>query len=414
MAFIATSVSGTASRSAHVVFSVCLLSLVTGLQHRLADSSGTENALCADPTVLFAEDGLPPRLGPNAPIDPVQAAKTIQNLQTFIGAELRDGYTSIVIMGDSTMSGVVSNLLGISEEAEQHKWLLHTTNDRPVAVHFTNDHSAVAPGGEWYEPDAQNSPVAKLVLERSQAAQESLHSMNCTWAGGVSTYLFTGGPLEGLVVHDWGFIPEYGDACWKPCMPEAVKAFKASAVLWNIGFHLLNQKFDKEICARRQNMAKENCGDYKELVKMGTHQFLDVVPIVIFRSTNHLCEAKHRDFICTQLVTEYDWWQNDSMRPQLEEACHENCPLIANHLKCYDFLMSSRATDLFYEQSINAIVELQAEVPLRASRIHMLDAYESSKQCCDSSCNATDDGEHYTGLDRGLVDQLAVLLARSV
>lgn len=307
------------------------------------------------------------------------------------------------------MAGMVDDLLNLTKEVAWARWTVHVTNDRPKAVHYTNDGSWVEPGEEWHDPAALDDPLAKVTVERSRAANVAMHNNGCTWGGGVETYMFKEGPLAGLSIHHWGFLPEYGEACWNSCMTHAVKAFKASAVLWNIGLHLLNHDYDAPTCEMRQNPSKENCGNYQEMVAMATRDLVKVTPKVIWKTTNMFCEERQVDMF-PSIKDKLDKWHDAAQLKSLEATCHKSCDRMGD-FTCSDWLMDGRTTTRFHKESLRALNQIKLEQPKYASSVRLLDAYAPSKKCCDRGCKReTEDGEHYRGLDRDLLRTLADIL----
>jgi len=332
--------------------------------------------------------------------------KTVADLQAFIKAH--GGSASIVLMGDSTVSGMVSDLLDIAPGVLSQTEMVHVTNDRPKGVKFHSKMPIVMPGDEWFLPEALDDPMTKSVIERSQAAVKALHSKNCTWSGGVETFVTTSGDLKGMVVHHWGFIPEYGDSCWDSCYAEAVKALQPNAMMWNIGFHLLNHDFKQSTCTTRHNPSKRHCGDYGKMVTMAMTELSAVVPMLMWRTTNFLCEplqVKAFPIVESAMVQ----WNDMSQRELLENNCHADCPEYKG-LNCGDWVMSANTTQRMYWASM-AVVEKLKDNLKHGNRVHVLDGFKATKNCCERGCEEeTADGEHYRGLDKDLIQDLAALL----
>jgi len=333
----------------------------------------------------------------------------IDDFKAFVAASPH-GWASVVLMGDSTVSGMVGDLVNFTDaiapgfKKGSEVWNAYVSNDRPKAIHHGN--SWVKPGEEWIDPSADEHPVAKQAVELAKAATQALHKKKCQWGGGLDTYVF-GGDLEGLVVHSWGYLPEYSEFCWDACFTEAMEALKPSAVMWNIGFHLLNHDFKKSTCEKRQNPAKPNCGDYKKMVKLGTAELSSVVPKVIWRTTNWLCEAK---MIESKPFLEHDLakWNVPATRAYFERQCQKDCPAYNALSSCQDWLFDSSATERLYKESMAALDSFS-----RKKGVHVLDAFSQTKQCCERGCaEGTWDGEHYRGLDRDLIAGLASILAQ--
>ena len=76
------------------------------------------------------------------------------------------------------------------------------------------DSSVVQPFGEWYDRAARSDDrVAGMVIDRALAATRVLHEKQCTWTGGMETYLFHGWPLKDLAVYSWALIPDGDMMC---------------------------------------------------------------------------------------------------------------------------------------------------------------------------------------------------------
>eukprot|EP00928_Gymnodinium_smaydae_P070130 TRINITY_DN54056_c0_g1_i1.p1 TRINITY_DN54056_c0_g1~~TRINITY_DN54056_c0_g1_i1.p1 ORF type:complete len:379 (-),score=91.06 TRINITY_DN54056_c0_g1_i1:43-1179(-) len=337
-----------------------------------------------------------------------QTDELSKTLRRFIQNQ-KEGWASLVLMGDSTVNGALTELLklvgaGCSSE-----------NDNCKNVYLGNDMEKamrrkvwVQSGGEWFEPTAMDSKVSRLAVERSQAATAALHARNCSWSGRLETYVLNKAPLDGLVVYFWGYLPELGNACWDACMTEAMAALRPSAMMWNIGFHLLQREFDKWTCERRHPFAKKNCGNYEQMVSTGMRELAGVVPKVVWRTTNWLCEKTNLMRIPYGRET-LAKWHDPLQRQLLEEECHRSCPGFGAEERCGDWLFDSRATERLYNESMSAIRSLSG-----TAGIHVLDAFKTTRDCCERGggvCKASWDGEHYDGLDRDLLLQLAHILA---
>merc|ERR1711957_55979 len=108
-----------------------------------------------------------------------------------------------------------------------------------------------------------------------------------------------------------------------------MQALKPSAVLWNVGFHLLNEDWNEKKCATRQNPAKLNCGNYEKLVEHATVDFMKASPIVFWKTTNYLCEHKKVEW-SPELEETFAKWADPSQTAALEAECHENCDKMTN------------------------------------------------------------------------------------
>eukprot|EP00928_Gymnodinium_smaydae_P088376 TRINITY_DN72474_c0_g1_i1.p2 TRINITY_DN72474_c0_g1~~TRINITY_DN72474_c0_g1_i1.p2 ORF type:complete len:425 (+),score=129.29 TRINITY_DN72474_c0_g1_i1:74-1276(+) len=340
--------------------------------------------------------------------------QTFSNLQRFVASQ--DNFASLVLFGDSTMAGVVTEILNISQEVQDTMELIYVSNDRLKRVRYGCDEACggVPPGGEWNNESAMTDVFSKAVLKRAEASTAALHASDCKSGGGLETYIFRAGPYKNLVVHHWGFLPEYSGFCWQPCMDEAMAALKPTAVVWNVGFHLLNHDFTPSICNQRHNPVKPGCGNYKEMVKMGTTGMLEAgVKQVIWKHTNWVCE-KRQIAGFPKTAKGLRKWHKKGALMKLERACASDCPQYKEAgLKCYDWFFDAHASARMYRQALLALREVRAERPDDADSILELDAFKASKDCCAAGCEAqTDDGEHYAGLDAGLAVQLADMLGK--
>jgi hypothetical protein len=193
-------------------------------------------------------------------------------------------------------------------------------------------------------------------------------------------------------------------------MTDAMGELKPTAVLWNIGFHLLNHDFKPTVCRQRYNPTKKNCGDYKQMVKLATSQMLGAgIESVVWKATNYLCEDRQVvGFPKTKEALLK--WHVEEDRPALERACRKECPQYdAAGLTCYDWFFDAHTTERLFAESQDALTELRAEV---GGGIYMLDSFNLSKNCCDRGCEEeTTDGEHYAGLDSQLLVEFAKILA---
>lgn len=364
----------------------------------------------------FASGG--PLRADRTPFTPAQREQTIKDIQDFIKAS-PEGFATMVLMGDSTMAGITTELLNITSSSPGEDGciyeLIYVSNDRARAVNYGCNRGCggVQPGGEWVLESALTDDMAKKTAYRAKASTAALHAKGCKSGGGLETYLFRTGPFKGLVVHHWGFLPEYTDFCWDECMTDAMAALKPQAVLWNIGLHLLNHDFKPSVCAVRKNPTKTNCGNYKDMVKLATSSMISSgIKTVVWKTTNWLCE----DIQCEGFPLTKEAlikWQDVSQRPALEKQCVADCPEYGSlDLPCYEWFMDAHTSSRMYQESTEALSELRAEL---GNGVATLDAYTVTKECCERDCHMqTDDGEHYTGLDAELVMSYTAILAGSM
>merc|ERR1719238_2310169 len=118
------------------------------------------------------------------------------------------------------MSGLVTELLNISEAVQDSMEILYVSNDRAQKVRYGCNEACggVPPGGEWKDETKITDDMTRLTVERAEASTRALHDASCNSGGGLETYIFRSGPYKDLVVHHWGFLPEYAQYCWKKCI----------------------------------------------------------------------------------------------------------------------------------------------------------------------------------------------------
>mmetsp|Transcript_73666 Transcript_73666/g.204828 ORF Transcript_73666/g.204828 Transcript_73666/m.204828 type:complete len:401 (+) Transcript_73666:105-1307(+) len=339
--------------------------------------------------------------------------ETIKSLQAFI-KKSPDGIASIAIMGDSTMMDFADELTHVTgtmfnTSSLDGPFRVHLSNDRPKSIWTGKGRNFVRPFETWNDTDFLTGPKSSVqsrtAIMRAQAATGVLYGKNCTWGGGIYTSVWADGPLKGLILYQWGFIPEYLDSCWGPCYKEAMQAMQPTAVFWNVGVHLLSKTMDAETCERRYSPSKPFCGDYGQLVKTATMDFLAVVPTVIFKTTNYICDEFERSAKVRQTFVE---WQDVDKVEALEKQCAKDCPSFAG-LKCRDWLMDSQTSERLHRESMSEIRKLQR----KHNNLHVIDAFETTRRCCEKGCDSTKDGVHYHRLDPFLVNMTSAILANA-
>lgn len=308
-------------------------------------------------------------------------ADTVNSLREFV-ASSPDKVASLVLIGDSSVRGLVDMLLSLTSVRK-----VYTSSD------------LVKGSTQWHEPGALEDAVGRIAIQRAQETNSFFKDSDCALKGAIETSVFDK-PLEGLVLHYWTFLPEISDACWKPCMTDMVRVLKPNAVLWNIGLHLLSSRYDLKNCELEHGkvLAKPACGHYEELVTQGMEALSSVTPTLIWRTTNWACWDK--------LISKPDWHDPVS-RDSLEDACHKECPLGPYSVGefCYDHLLDAHGTGLQYNRSMRAVTNVQKQV---SADIHVLDAFAITHENCD----AAKDGLHYPSVDDQLARSLASILSK--
>jgi len=313
-------------------------------------------------------------------------SQTVKDLQSFILSS-PGGSASLVFIGDSSVRGLVESVLNLTSSTHVYQ-----------GSHLSQG------GSEWQDPtlerDLENGATLRwaTAVANAKTAYGFFESTSCGLRGAIETHYYDQ-PLEGLVLHYWAFQPEINEACWKPCMAEMVQALQPSAVVWNIGLHLLSTRYDAKNCEMDHGKVpgKANCGNYEELVTEGLGQLSSVTPKLVWRTTNWACWDK--------FVSKPDW-HDLATRDELEEACRNECPEgpVAAGENCYDQLLDTRGTRLQYDRSMRAINNVKWK---KNSTVQVLDAFTKTRDNCDE----TPDGVHYRNLDFELARDLASLLA---
>lgn len=349
-----------------------------------------------------------------------QQQEAINDIQAFVGKESRkeEEFATLVLFGDSTMAGVVAELLNLTAGINKEMELIYVSNDRARRVRYGCNEACggVPPGGEWHNETAITDLISRETLARAKASTEALHSQGCKSGGGLETYIFRQGPYKNLVIHHWGFLPEYAEMCWQPCITDAMKALKPTAVVWNIGFHLLNHDFTPLVCSVRHNPANPGCGNYKQMVKDATSGMLEAgTKQIIWKHTNWVCEPRQIARFPQTEMGLLKWQQQDQLQAH-EKTCKEECPQYDEAgLTCYDWFFDAHASERMYGEAAEALAEVRAALaPEKKDAVLELDAFAVTKACCEGerACEEeTEDGEHYAGLDSSLAKQLTSMLA---
>eukprot|EP00928_Gymnodinium_smaydae_P100086 TRINITY_DN973_c0_g1_i2.p1 TRINITY_DN973_c0_g1~~TRINITY_DN973_c0_g1_i2.p1 ORF type:complete len:405 (+),score=83.24 TRINITY_DN973_c0_g1_i2:186-1400(+) len=320
------------------------------------------------------------------------AVETISGFEKLLKAS--PGHeASIVVIGDSTISGMVDAFLHF----DKYPWLVYTANDRSHVFNGLGETGGVKPGEDWSHPGVEKPDTEQFIKDavaRGRAATQALHALKCNWGGGLQTLTYSKGALQGLVLHYWSFIPENSDGCWQSCFADAMKELQSTAIVWNVGMHVLSHKYDHATCLKRAGHAKDYCNDYSEMLTIGLQEFSKTTKTVVWRTTNSLCDAalakRNRNH-----ARELALWHDDVKRSMQERKCHRECPFFRADEQCYDWFMDGRATELQYNQSMNVVQKLRRKV----KDLRVLDAFALTRRCCESGCDATEDGVHYFGSD---------------
>merc|ERR1719468_751983 len=93
-------------------------------------------------------------------------------------------------------------------------------------------------------------------------------------------------------------------------------------MVWNVGLHTLNEKFDVDTCEKRASHSESFCNDYEGMVAAGTRELSLVVPTLIWKTTNYVCDSKLQGLGRVPFASE---WTNQKTRMSLEAQCHTNC-----------------------------------------------------------------------------------------
>lgn len=334
---------------------------------------------------------------------PKELDATVEHISRFVKAA-PEGAASLLLLGDSTIR-TMNNMLAHIGKVQS----VHVKNDRPSDGPgypiLSSGSTVIEPGAEWHDARYASHPV----VLRAIAASKEIQRQGCSWGGTLETML-VGDPMEGLIVHYWNFLPEYSShGCWQQCMADAVKVLEPRAMMWNIGMHLMNEKFDIETCQKRHSHASSNCGDYEQLVTLGMRGFAAVVPTVVWKTTNAICDKVMMEHD-VEVAENLPQWKDPKQRPVMEEQCHKQCPFFKSTEACYDWLAVSDSTQRMYKASMTVAETYQKKSTF--AKVHVLDAYDVTKTCCDSSCPDTPDGMHYiNGTDAFLMKSLAKIIA---
>lgn len=212
---------------------------------------------------------------------------------------------------------------------------------------------------------------------------------------GVYTSYF-GAPLN-LTLHRVGIHSRLADdqGCFDKCLVDTVAALQPGAVVWNLGLHLMHMYPERPCVAEPEKHNYHNCGDYEELVYNSAAALMEVTPVLVWRTTNAICEAKLGQSEQTLLAA----WRDDDDGEELEEKCQEECQLGDNRT-CADELADSRGAELQRRLSLKAITDVSRDIAL-------LDAYTLT----EGRCNMTLDGQHYDSLSYDEVASLSFILA---
>lgn len=343
-----------------------------------------------------------------------QQEQMYKDVQSFVQST-PGGNASIVLFGDSTMAGLARGLLNVSDEVVDSMELVFVANGRPKrsSYRFFKWNIKVPSGKEFVTVNetVRRDPLINRAIMNSQNAINMLWLRDCKSGGGLETYVLRSGPYKNLVVYHWPFIPEYTDFCWEECVTNAMKALQPTAVVWNVGFHLLNHDFSASVCKQRYNPTKKNCGNYQEMVSLATNSMLQSgIPNVVWKTTNWLCE-KRQTVGFPSTAKGLEKWHDEAKRPLLEQWCKRDCPQYAEAGldSCYDWFFDARASHRMYNESMEALAQIKTKA---TSGIHVLDAFQKTKSCCEAGCEEeTQDGEHYDGLDNDLAARLVGMLS---
>lgn len=229
-----------------------------------------------------------------------------------------------------------------------------------------------------------------------EEAREILKSDSCPHTiEGVYTSYF-GAPLN-LTLHRIGLHSRLADdtGCFDQCLVDAVAELQPGAVVWNFGLHLMHVYPERSCVAEPEKQNYHNCGDYGSLVKSSAAALMKVTPLLIWRTTNAICEEKYHP----DTVKLLEAWHGETTGAELEERCQEECGL-GEGRSCLDELADAHGAQLQRRLSLQAITSVSRDIAL-------LDAFTMTEDRCDM----TPDGEHYAKLSYDEVSALAFILA---
>lgn len=218
---------------------------------------------------------------------------------------------------------------------------------------------------------------------------------------GGTLYTSVFGPPLNFTLHRIGIHSRLNDdaGCFDDCLVEAVRALKPSAVVYNFGLHLMHL-FPRHTCVQAPGTGEmyHNCGDYGALVESSARALMDVTPLLVWRTTNSICEDKLSEPEQRILAD----WHNPAKVDALEQKCQDTCKL-GDDRSCSDELIDAHSASRQRDISLDAIAQV-------SDKIAIFDAWQWSQGKCD----LTDDGKHYFGHQDQELAELVTLLARKV
>merc|ERR550532_2756627 len=150
-------------------------------------------------------------------------------------------------------------------------------------------------------------------------------------------------------------------------------ALKPTAVVWNIGFHLLNHDFNPSVCKQRHNPAQPECGDYKAMVAKATNQMLQSgIQTVVWKHTNWVCEERQMVGF-PETKAGLAKWHQESRRSALEKTCQKECPQYKG-MSCYDWFFDAHTSERMYNESTAALASVR-EFTSPNKHVRELDAF---------------------------------------
>ena len=121
-------------------------------------------------------------------------------------------------------------------------------------------HQVLSSGSTSVEPGADGMIlVVRRILSGFVQLQHLWRYRGSVAAGAAPSGYAGRGPMEGLSVHYWNFVPEYiTHGCWQHCMVDAVKVLEPRVMMPNIAMHPMNEHLGTKTCRKHQSHASSN------------------------------------------------------------------------------------------------------------------------------------------------------------